>query len=916
MKKYILLAIAAVVALSGCVKDKETEFSENQVSFNATSGSLETRTYYGSETENNLTFVNWKDGDEVTIMSTFSDGSRNPVNYTIENRVEGTVTPEEGIKISNAKIFPTDETSVIEWGAGTNVFYGMYPKTGTGPSRSLSMVKSVPTMTCDIPASWTPSSETLGELPYGYMFARTQTTRTTEVQMTFNPKFTAFYFTLKNDDTDNPIELTSLTLSSTSQALNGTFSVDTSSDAGTVSITNPNASESATVQTANKSVTVKFPSSFSIPPKSGSTPGSRSFTVVVLPKAYPQLSQQEYEDLGLTNGDYFKELTVAVTNTANITKHLVLKRNGNWIPFAAGKKHNISITLPEFATWTYQFGVTTPPTLDAGNATGTNSVPSGVITSYKTNDGGTSKISVGWDVVGYYDTAEKAAAWANPDYPNNTNTSAASWLSSISSAAAGTPFNGTHNLTINYTHAATSHESGLRTIIDNQIQANTSAGGTSSSPKNLANPNNEGTTPATYIAESANCYIVNGPGWYKIPVVMGNGVKSDAKNSNKYTYEGKATVSAGSGGARARTFYTHIRNSSNQIEKAAITTPILAEPDATEVIWQDVSGLVSSPSIMSGTGATSTVSGTTVYWLKFQVPDDPNPNGHRIQQGNAIIAVKNSSEDVTWSYHIWVTSYNPENALLGWVTTAGAYYQQDAVSVYLRLRQKDGDNYLDNYAVLPVVVPAGNPTSPSVSNGYAPYYQWGRKDPIMPGVTIYNGNGQKTFSTFTHNNLVTSNEYGAPYYYYSILHPGDFIQNTSSSSTATRYFLGGTDSSMNYWCAERYGTGTPSASTVNKTIFDPCPAGYSVPYENYFNNNSFGFIPSTGTNFGYRVHRVYVSRASDFENSGAITDSNNLMLWTATPSSTTNQAMYFNGSSTGGTNMGNALCILAMPNAN
>lgn len=839
MKKYILLAIAAVVALSGCVKDKETEFSENQVSFNATSGSLETRTYYGSETGNNQTFVNWKDGDEVTIMSTYTDGtndgtgSRNPVNYTIENRVEGTVDSQEGIKISNAKIFPTDETSVIEWGAGTNVFYGMYPKSGTSGS-SLSLHDGVPTMTCVIPASWKPSitvdRDELVELPYGYMFARTETARTTEVRMTFNPKFTAFYFTLKNDDTDNSIELTSLTLSSTSQALNGTFSVDTSSDAGTVSITNPNASESAAVQTANKSVTVNFPKGFSIPQKSGSTPGSRSFTVVVLPKAYPQLSQQEYEYLGLTNGDYFKELTVAVTNTANITKHLVLKRSGNWIPFAAGKKHNISITLPDFASYDYDFSVINPTDLTYAGGTAHASV-----VSTKKLAGGSAQ-SASWTVEGYYTDAA-------------CTTLASGYTSFLPYGIDNGSGGGNGDISFSYEEASLSAvSSNYQSVAEADIAASTFGSGSSTSKYlNLSNPTN---MESDYIRESANSYIVNGVGYYKIPLVMGNGVKFNQANTAAYdgtnfiNYKGTTVSSTGP--------YLHNTGSN---------------PSAAYVVWEDVSGLIEADASYDLPDDPDdldddpiAVDGNGVYWLRFHV--------NQAKQGNAVIAVTDGT-NVMWSYHIWVTNYIPQNypgggsadgsvyntsytvmpVNLGWVydnsgSTSNVY---PGACVYVKLRQFGGKE-----AVMKVERPRYSETTTTAANtdspygGYSPYYQWGRKDAFWPGtcptndakgknVTTYGKNPASASSTNTPGSGNSTSTSGIAT---SISNPHQFI-------TASPWW--GTSDKHDLWNKGQTSYLTSSSST-NKTIYDPCPVGYCIPCLDTFNNY-------TGTNTGTVVFK-------------------------------------------------------------
>lgn len=311
MKKYLIFASAvACLAVSGCVKAKK-DFADDQVSFSASTGALETRTDYGLDWTvggQPVTYVNWVAGDKIKILS--STGSSDT--YTVSEDHDGSY--QQGISKGNV----TPDGSGIAWGTGQQTFYAMYPANVSGSSLTSS------TMTCVIPATWTPANETeLGQLPYGYMFAKTTTSRTTSVSLTFNAKFTSFTFTLKNP-TASAVTLSSLSLSSASKAMNGTYTVNTSN--GSI----------GTLPTAgnNKSITVDFTSltggGLTVPAGTTANPGTKTFTLVAVP-------------------DSFDDLTVACTSSGT-TKTMKLKHNGQFYSFAAGKKHNIAIELPDFSS--------------------------------------------------------------------------------------------------------------------------------------------------------------------------------------------------------------------------------------------------------------------------------------------------------------------------------------------------------------------------------------------------------------------------------------------------------------------------------------------------------------------------------------------------------------------------------------
>lgn len=762
MKKYCIFASAvACLLVAGCTKEKEKDFADNQVSFSARTAALETRTDYGDNgtvSGHSVTYVNWVGGDKIKILS--STGSSDT--YTITEDHDG--TDSQGI--SKANVNP--DGAGIAWGIGTQTFYGMYPANVTGSSLTSS------TMTCDIPASWTPTDATISQLPYGYMFARLETARTTNVSLTFNAKFTAFTFTLKNP-TASAVTLTSFTLSDASKDMCGTYTVNSATGAiGTLPTTG-----------TNKTITVNFTSltggGLTIPAGTTANPGTRTFTIVAVP-------------------DSFSNLTLSCTSSGT-TKTMGLKKNGTYLTFAAGLKHNIAITLPDFTNFTYTLSVTSPTDLDY--AAGTSST--GRITS-KRSDGA----AVSWSVENYYASAADAESKTNP-------LGSQSWVTS----GLGTNMTGGENLALNIEHTAiTPVETTISNNIADEINsaiANRTEVGSVSAPINLAN--SAGGT-GTYITESANCYIVNGPGWYKIPLVMGNGVKGNRTNSLAVSYTGSSSP----------TTFKQFLDYKNQV----ITSPYIQNSNSSSTsannagtpisasVWQDVSGLVSNCSIM---GTTSTTSDSkTVYWLKFRV-NKLYVNSGDNQQGSAVINVSDGSKTM-WSYHIWVCDYDSSKSItkdgstympypLGWKATGGSIIKK-SFKVYARIEQVSPGT---GHGILELECPETYDQNSSTT-GDAPYYQWGRKDPLRTGSDNFQ--------------ILPSGAGFINNYYKSITdYPNKALRPNSIGEGVNTFWSGGStaQSAINLWNAANSSANYSLGQAVSKTIYDPCPAGYMVPSE-------------------------------------------------------------------------------------
>ena len=278
---------------------------------------------------------------------------------------------------------------------------------------------------------------------------------------------------------------------------------------------------------------------------------------------------------------------------------------------------------------------------------------------------------------------------------------------------------------------------------------------------------------------TANCYLIHEAGDYKIPLVYGNGIKDGSVNTVAF-YPGPNVVYSG--------YYNASNHKGNGITGPWITksgSGINAGMGLTaasaELLWQDVSGLVTAVSV-------------TGNFLRFTVGT--------FSPGNAVIAVKDGSGNIMWSWHIWATEDDLSNTT---VVSTGDY----------------------DYIVAPVNL-GWVPTGGDGKQGYCPYYQWGRKDPFIPAAAydstsdhaVYNiNNASVTGITYTVSTTATIAD--------NIKNPTTFYYNSSTLGPATT-------THMNMWDPSGHNTST------KKTIYDPCPPGFHVPSKGlyvYMSNN-------------------------------------------------------------------------------
>ncbi len=318
-------------------------------------------------------------------------------------------------------------------------------------------------------------------------------------------------------------------------------------------------------------------------------------------------------------------------------------------------------------------------------------------------------------------------------------------------------------------------------------------------------------TGAKSVENTANCYVVNAPGTYLLPLIYGNAYKNGGPNPAAYT------SAAASGTNVLSQFLDH---TGAPITQGFIYTNY--PPKDCCLVWQDADGLVTNVRLSSN--------GKN---LEFEVPQAT------ICQGNAVVAVRDASNRIAWSWHIWVTDYKLGTGLqtttnyqgvtynflpynIGWCDPSSYSYPARSVQVRFTQTSKGAQQIV-------TISQTAGPSS--IISGNNPYFQWGRKDPMLPGlVSGSNGVDKSYFNSpgyaFGTSNLGTS--------------INSYIQNPHLFNTSyymdNRYY--------NLWSANNTVT-SANDNVVVKTVYDPSPVGFCMPPSNAWT----GFT-TTGSNTG------------------------------------------------------------------
>lgn len=326
---------------------------------------------------------------------------------------------------------------------------------------------------------------------------------------------------------------------------------------------------------------------------------------------------------------------------------------------------------------------------------------------------------------------------------------------------------------------------------------------------------------------TANCYVVHGPGTYKIPLVYGNGVYNGAPNPSSYSTRNR--------GERILTTFVDYLD-------AEIQSPYIYktyDPNNVCIVWQDENNLILPSSLKLSDRETITdIRGNSVSrytYITFTIDEET------IKQGNAIIAVRDNQNRIMWSWHIWVTDelvdegipiINAYNVLydvipvpIGWCSLDNdvTFYSERKVNV--RIIQ----NGTGEVAEFPISQDY-NFTSASTYGG-APLYVQGRKDPMLPT------NADRTDNKAYYNNTYTPAQH--------ITHAvtlGESIRTPYATFQQAKSDYGSHGLTYDIWCTSVYDnlwnadntTYEANDNNVVKTIYDPSPMGYTVSPPNAY----------------------------------------------------------------------------------
>ena len=223
---------------------------------------------------------------------------------------------------------------------------------------------------------------------------------------------------------------------------------------------------------------------------------------------------------------------------------------------------------------------------------------------------------------------------------------------------------------------------------------------------------------------SANCYIVSEPGLYKFKTVKGN------------------------------------------------QASLVGSVESASILWESF-GTSTVPELLDLISTFSYKDG----YIAFHTADT-------FKEGNAVIAAKDASGNILWSWHIWFTDYPEEQV------------------------------YDNNAGIMMDRNLGATSATPGDVGALGLLYQWGRKDPFLGSSSISDCVEAK--STIAWPSAVSSDSSKGTIEY-AIANPTTFIDDNSSNYDW--HYHGSLSIHNIRW----------TTSSRDKSMYDPCPSGWRVP---------------------------------------------------------------------------------------
>jgi len=206
------------------------------------------------------------------------------------------------------------------------------------------------------------------------------------------------------------------------------------------------------------------------------------------------------------------------------------------------------------------------------------------------------------------------------------------------------------------------------------------------------------------------------------------------------------------------------------------STESVGTPASAEVLWESF-GTSVAPSKGDIVKNVSLESG----YVKFSTPAS-------LANGNAVIAVKDASGSILWSWHIWVCK---------------DFYPSASAQVYKNNAGMMMDRNL-----------GATSATPGDVHALGLLYQWGRKDPFLGSSSISSAVNAASTLSWPSAEQASAHLSGNNTLSYSISHPTTFIIN--ATAPYDWYCINASNKNDNLW-------------KKTKSMYDPCPAGWQVP---------------------------------------------------------------------------------------
>jgi hypothetical protein len=301
------------------------------------------------------------------------------------------------------------------------------------------------------------------------------------------------------------------------------------------------------------------------------------------------------------------------------------------------------------------------------------------------------------------------------------------------------------------------------------------------------------------------------------------------------------------------------------------------------VLWSDMTEITTAtPIAVSGAY-------TGRRWQDYFTVKIPAATSASKPAGNFVVAVKDASGTILWSWHMWVTDYDPDE----YVRVADGTLGQGTLGTYLLTNGGEVESYCgtawNSGGVLHGKAMMDRPlgtiifgSMPSTTSRGQFYYQFGRKDPFPISL-----DGLNTLQ-FANGGTFPTAELGYKTIATSVQAPTTFYDYGSNGYDWTND-IQGTDCLWN----------DPNASDNHqKSIYDPCPPGWQVPVNGVwddFTNETFLWSASPAPGRVYRYSFFFA--ATGYRSGGGLgilTDfSERGYCWTSSPSSNGSWQLFF-----------------------